>query len=389
MTSAPVALAGAPGRERIQWSLRLSAELLRLLDLFERHAIPALPFKGPALAFALYGDVAMREYCDLDVLLRPEDLAAAKHALLAEGYTTDLPSHAGREAAYLRARYELHFTTPDGAVPIEIHQAFLPPSYCVPFDYPALWRRLERQPFCGREVLALPPSRSAADALRARRQTRLDGDERHPRHRAAADNFSDRICWPALLDQARAMGARRILLLGLSLAAALPDTPTPPAPPDVLALARGGPRRVATFRTGPRGALAGIRGRGQPAILYPHTRAPPRQAGLLRASGAYAQRRRLFLPSSPSPAFFSVLPTARPARRGKIQPRLFAQPLIPAEGSVKYTAVYPGVSFVYIGLLISSSAQRSLTVAPPEPVSCVQHFGATAVRESVALFNKS
>ena len=51
-------------RERTKWGLRLTAELLRLLDLLERHAIPALPFKGPALAFALYGDVALRESCE-------------------------------------------------------------------------------------------------------------------------------------------------------------------------------------------------------------------------------------------------------------------------------------------------------------------------------------
>jgi hypothetical protein len=230
------ALADAPSRERIQWSLRLSAELLRLLDLFDRHAIRALAFKGPSLAFALYGDIAMREYCDLDVLLRPEDLAAAKHAMLAEGYTTDLPSHAGPEAAYLRARYELHFITPDGAVPIEIHQAFLPASYCVPFDYPALWRRLERQPFCGREVLALPPT----DLLL---MLCVHGAKHGWTEMNSIRDIArllticgDRICWPALLDQARVMGARRILLLGLSLAAELFDAPVPP---DLLALAEG------------------------------------------------------------------------------------------------------------------------------------------------------
>jgi hypothetical protein len=234
--SSSEALTAPPSRERIQWSLRLSAELLRLLDLFDRHAIPALPFKGPTLAFALYGDIAMREYCDLDVLLRPEDLAAAKRAMLAEGYTTDLPSHAGQEAAYLRARYELHFTTPDGAVPIELHQAFLPASYCVPFDYPAVWRRLERQPFCGREVLALP----GADLLL---MLCVHGAKHGWAELGAIRDiarlltiYEDRICWTALLDQARDIHARRILLLGLSLAAELLDAAVPP---NVLASAQG------------------------------------------------------------------------------------------------------------------------------------------------------
>jgi putative nucleotidyltransferase-like protein len=213
--------------ERIKWSLRLSAELLRLLDLFERHAIPALPFKGPALAFALYGDVAAREYCDLDVLLRAEDLAAAKRVLLAEGYTSDLPEDAAREAAYLRARYELHFTTPDGAVPIEVHQAFLPPSYGLPFDYAALWPRLERQPFLGREILALPP----ADLLLI---LSAHGAKHSWLERKGITDiarllvvYGNRINWPVLMQRARGLGAYRILLLALRLAADLAQAPLP------------------------------------------------------------------------------------------------------------------------------------------------------------------
>ena len=222
-------------RERIRWGLRLTAALLRLLDLLERHAIPALPFKGPALAFALYGDATMRESCDLDVLVRAEDLANAKRSMLAAGYTTDLPSDAAHEAAYLRARYELHFTAPDGGVPIEIHQAFLAPSYCLPFDYKALWRRLEPQALCGREVPMLPPG----DLLLI---LCAHGAKHSWTELSALCDiarllviYGDRIVWRALLGQARRLGAGRILLLGLILAADLLEVPVPA---DVLASAR-------------------------------------------------------------------------------------------------------------------------------------------------------
>jgi hypothetical protein len=222
-------------RVRTKWGLRLTAELFRLLDLLERHAIPALPFKGPALAYALYGDVAMRESCDLDVLVPGESLPQVKRAMLAAGYTTDLPPDAAQEAAYLRARYELHFTSPDGAIPIEIHQAFMAPSYCLPFDYGALWRRLERQPLCGREALAL----GAGDLLL---MLCAHGAKHSWTELSAVCDIArllvvdgERIPWPAMLGQARLMGARRILLLGLSLAA---DLLHAPVPPDVLAQAR-------------------------------------------------------------------------------------------------------------------------------------------------------
>src|SRR5438309_495022 len=47
----------------------LSRELLRLLSLFETHGIPAIPYKGPALAASAYGNLSLRQFCDLDVLL--------------------------------------------------------------------------------------------------------------------------------------------------------------------------------------------------------------------------------------------------------------------------------------------------------------------------------
>ncbi len=222
-------------RERTKWCLRLTAELLRLLDLLGRHAIPALPLKGPALAFALYGDVALRESCDLDVLVPSEDLVRAKRAMLAAGYSTDLPAVAAQEAAYLRARYELHFTSPDGGVPIEIHQAYLASSYCLPFDYEALWPRLERQMLCGREVPALRPG----DLLL---MLCAHGAKHSWTDLSAICDIArllvisgDRMPWPAVLDQARALGASRILSLGLMLAADLLEAPVPA---DVLTQAR-------------------------------------------------------------------------------------------------------------------------------------------------------
>jgi hypothetical protein len=232
-------------RQRTKWALRLSTELLRLLDLFERHAIPALPFKGPVLSDALYGDIAMRQSCDLDVLLRPQDLVAAKRALLAADYTTDLPTDAAREAAYLRARYELHFTTPDGAVPIEIHQAFLPHSYSLPFDYDALWLRLERRSFCNRTILALP----SADLLL---MLCAHGAKHAWSEQSGISDiarllvvYQNRIPWPTVLARARAMGGSRILMLGLYLAANLFQAPIPS---EILAIANAD-RKVVQLST--------------------------------------------------------------------------------------------------------------------------------------------
>jgi hypothetical protein len=207
----------------VRSSLLFAGELLRLLDLFDRHAIAALPFKGPVLADMLYGDIAARDYCDLDILVPKQDIARAIGALLAAGYSTDLPSNPGQRKAYLGARYEIHFTPPGGAIPIEIHQSFLPPAYG--FN---LVPRTERRTFFGREIAALSPADlllvlCAHGAKHAWSEPSLVRDAAR-----LLEVSADDLCWPDLLRQAAAIGAERMLLLGLYLAARL-DAPVPAA----------------------------------------------------------------------------------------------------------------------------------------------------------------
>jgi hypothetical protein len=86
-----------------------SCELRRLLHTFTERGIGAVPLKGPYLAERVYGDVALRGCCDLDVLIGAADLARAE-AMLAE-----LGFDAGEADDYHRAwtlrgtTVELHF----------------------------------------------------------------------------------------------------------------------------------------------------------------------------------------------------------------------------------------------------------------------------------------
>ena len=49
-------------------------ELVRLLSLLEEQGIPAVPYKGPTLAQRLYGDLALREFGDLDIMILERDV---------------------------------------------------------------------------------------------------------------------------------------------------------------------------------------------------------------------------------------------------------------------------------------------------------------------------
>lgn len=201
---------------QVRSSLLFAGELLRLLDLFDTRGIAALPFKGPVLADMLYGDIAARDYCDLDILVPKRDIARAIAALLDAGYSTDLPSDPAQRQAYLRARYEIHFISPGGAIPIEIHQSFLPPAYNF-----SLVPRLERRNFFGREIPALSHADlllvlCAHGAKHGWAEPSLSRDVARLLQVSAPD-----LDWPVLLRDAAAIGAQRMLLLGVDLAARL------------------------------------------------------------------------------------------------------------------------------------------------------------------------
>lgn len=104
-----------------QRALRMTGQLVRILEMFEQHGIEALPVKGPVLAQDLYGDPTVRMSCDLDILVRPGDAAAARRLLLANGFEDEgrynerfLRRGGGREG-------EVHLRRRDGEPMVDLH----------------------------------------------------------------------------------------------------------------------------------------------------------------------------------------------------------------------------------------------------------------------------
>ncbi len=67
-------------------NLLLKAEFLRVLDLFSGAGIICLPLKGLMLAESVYGNLAIREYGDLDILVSDTDYPEAERLLFTLGY---------------------------------------------------------------------------------------------------------------------------------------------------------------------------------------------------------------------------------------------------------------------------------------------------------------
>ncbi len=138
-------------------NLTFIAELFRILDCLETQHISAIPYKGPALAETVYGDLASREFSDLDVLVQPTDVLRAKTALRDLGFVPNIELSPSHEAAYLANGYEYTFDGPAGHNLLEIQWAILPRFYAVDISMEALFSRAGTSDLNGRRVRALAP----------------------------------------------------------------------------------------------------------------------------------------------------------------------------------------------------------------------------------------
>jgi hypothetical protein len=105
-------------REQVFYTLKLSAELFRILDQFASEKIAALVVKGPVLAMQAYGDPAMRSYGDLDLLVRQRDIRRATELMLSAGYQAAVPL-AAIDSGKIPGQYL--FSKPDAKLLVELH----------------------------------------------------------------------------------------------------------------------------------------------------------------------------------------------------------------------------------------------------------------------------
>jgi hypothetical protein len=78
-------------RRQLLASLGMTAELLALFERFARTGIEALALKGPVLSVQAYGDAGMRQFGDLDFLVRGRDIHRVTGMMIEAGYEAKVP----------------------------------------------------------------------------------------------------------------------------------------------------------------------------------------------------------------------------------------------------------------------------------------------------------
>lgn len=198
-----------------QRAMRFSAELAQILQHLEATGIQVIAQKGPALAHLLYGDSAVREFGDLDLLVRPTDVPRAVVALAELGYEKNLQLSPRQEKAYLRSGYEYVFGRGQERNLIELQWNLLPRFYSVDVNIEELFERSKEHEFdgCYARVLGLEDQFLFLCVHAAKHQWAQLGMVRDI---AAIARFD--LDWAFVVHEAQRLGVARMVLVSLLLA---------------------------------------------------------------------------------------------------------------------------------------------------------------------------
>jgi hypothetical protein len=138
-----------------QRSLRMQRQLLALLESLTAGGVQALVLKGPAFSRQLYGDADLRHFTDLDVLVRPGDVAAARDVALANGFVDRLPFDIVSEAVLQTGEQEIGFAQPTTGLLLDLHWRVGPRFAADSLPADELFARADRLELLGREITVL------------------------------------------------------------------------------------------------------------------------------------------------------------------------------------------------------------------------------------------
>jgi hypothetical protein len=228
-----------------QRNLQLLAELKRILAECAAEKLGVVPFKGLALASSLYGNMALREAGDLDLLVRRGEMPAVIALLRRMGYESDSPMNAAKEHSVLNSKYCYHlgFTHASSGIVVEPHWGIMPRFYSPRLDHwtRGVWDRLQTQDIFG----VAAPTVAVDDLpilLTVHAGRHLWGQLNWVCDLAELIRNRPDLDWQRTMKSADAIGQGRVLRVGLHLAANLVGAEIPASIADPVHRDRGAAR---------------------------------------------------------------------------------------------------------------------------------------------------
>jgi hypothetical protein len=207
-------------------NMAVQKELLRVLEALKDNGCDVISYKGPLLAETAYGDIGLRQFTDLDLIIHGPDLERAAFVLASLGYDSPLPENARRLQRYRRVLRDFVFPRPEGPCLVELQWRLTQRYHPLFSEMDDVWRRLRVETLAGVPVRTL----SGPDMLivlclhglyHAWSYLQMVSDVAQAAARLSGPD------WAEALGRAREQGGLRIFLLGLLLARKLLEADLP------------------------------------------------------------------------------------------------------------------------------------------------------------------
>jgi hypothetical protein len=207
-----------------QNNIRLTWKLIQLTELLSSQAVEFLVLKGPVFALQAFGDLALRQFTDLDILIHPEDFSEVYELLCQYGYTPIF--ELGSTQKSLQVQTDNHFTFKRQGDVIEVHWKIAPQENIYPIKPEQIWQELNSVSLLEREIPTPSPENTILfaclhGAKHGWRQLKWIVDLAY-----LSQTFNN-IDWQALFELSKKLGLYRQVCLGLLLAEELVDANLP------------------------------------------------------------------------------------------------------------------------------------------------------------------
>ena len=138
-----------------QNNIRLTWKLIQLIELLSSQAVEFLVLKGPVFALQAFGDLALRQFTDLDILIHPEDFSEVYELLCQGGYTPIF--ELGSTQKRFQVQSDNHFSFKRQGDVIEVHWKIAPQENIYPIKPEQIWQELNSVSLLEREIPSPSP----------------------------------------------------------------------------------------------------------------------------------------------------------------------------------------------------------------------------------------
>jgi Uncharacterised nucleotidyltransferase len=206
-------------------SLHLSAELVRVVEALCSEKIAVWPYKGPVIAMQAYGDLALRTFEDLDIIVLQRDIYRAHGVLSALKYQPRFP-WVPDESAPVPSEYSYY--DPERRIIVELHTELTLRHFPVVPDLGEMAGNAVNVSIGGHAVHTFGPEDTLVLLC-------VHGSKDFWERISWITDVSEfvqrnqELDWERVFARAKETRATRMVLLGLALAEKLLDAPLPDA----------------------------------------------------------------------------------------------------------------------------------------------------------------